>query len=198
MARYIASVKKASSFSLTLALIGIGVVGLSLSMWLTKDTRWMQWHLSRLGEGNEFSSAIFNYSLILAAMVLAALAIRLTDEIRTRDPRRSVTFLRNMMLGAAAAWVGVAIFPFDRFPLIHNIFGYSQMLIICILMLTLKRLTTSFSARTHTIGLIAVLVSGALMTLHHLVHVPSLLLVELVGQVALFAWLISMTTDQRQ
>lgn len=178
-------------------LIGIAVTGLALSMALTKDTHWTQWHLSRLGEGQQFAAAIFNYSLIAAAMILVLITVRITDEIHQRHPKQSIFVLRTAFLLVAAGWVGVATFPFDRFPTIHNIFGYGQMAIVCFLMLRLKHLSRGFSDRTHAIGLAGAIAGGSLMAMFHLVHTPSLLVVELCGQIILFAWLLSMTRDQR-
>lgn len=49
-----------SSFHMALLLVGIAVVGIGTSMLLTDDPRWLQWHLSRLGEGGHISSRGFS------------------------------------------------------------------------------------------------------------------------------------------
>lgn len=196
MAR-ISRLKQASSFSFALALVGFCVVGLSLSMWLTKDTSWVQFHLSRLGEGHELSAAIFNTSLMIAALILAMFGVRVTDEIRQRYPQESIMVSRALFIGAAVAWAGVGGFPFDQFPLTHNFFGYLQTLLMSIIMLRLKHLHKGFSQRTHAIGLMAVIMTIGLLILFHLIHMPSLVVVELTGQIFLFIWLLSMTTDLR-
>lgn len=190
--------RRPSSFSLAMTLVGVGVVGLALSMVLTSDTRWMQWHLSRLGEGNQLSAAIFNYTLMLAALILVLLATRLATEIQQRDPQEKARYVKNMLLATAVGWVGLGVFPFDRFQTIHHIFGYGQMLLICILMLTLKYTNRHFSQRTHGAGLFGVLIAGTLMACYHLLGVPTLLVVELCGQIVLFLWLLSMTADLRE
>lgn len=180
------------------ALIGIAVTGLALSMVLTKDTHWVQWHLSRLGEGQQLAAAVFNFSLVAAAMILVLITMRITDEIHQCYPQQSIFILRAAFLLVAAGWIGVAAFPFDRFPTIHNVFGYGQMAVVCFLMLRLKHLSQGFSERTHAIGLAGVIVGCSLMAAYHLVHTPSLLIVELCGQIVFFAWLLSMTNDQRR
>lgn len=186
-----------SSLSLVWALVGTGVIGLSLSMVLTSDQRWLEWHISRLGEGSGLAAAIFNFSLSLAGLILVLITMRMTDEIRHRNPNSSVTALRALLLLAAVCWIGVACFPFDRFKLIHWIFGYTQFFVIGFLMLRLKHLTVAFSARTHAIGLMSALVVAILMGLHHTIHLLPLLTVELVGELAVFVWLLSMAYDQK-
>lgn len=193
----ISQLKRASSFSFALALVGFCVVSLSLSIWLTKDTSWVQWHLSRLGEGPELSAAVFNMSLMIAALILAMFGIRVTDEIRQRYPNESIVISKMLFIGIAIAWAGVGGFPFDRFPLTHNFFGYLQTLLVSIIMLRLKHLHKGFSQRTHAIGLMAVILTIGLLILHHLVHTPTLVVVELTGQIFIFVWLISMTFDLR-
>lgn len=189
--------RRPSSFSLASTLVGVGVLGLALSITLTKDSRWVQWHLSRLGEGQELSAAVFNYTLMLAALILVLVAVRLSDEITQRDKNERVIYVRSMLLATAACWVGIGAFPYDRFPMLHNSFGYGQMALISVLMLTLKYTHKHFSERTHAIGLFGVIISGGLMACYHLVGVPGLVVVELCGQIILFLWLLSMTADLR-
>jgi hypothetical membrane protein len=62
-----------SSFQMTLLLVGIAVVGIGTSMLLTDDPRWLQWHLSRLGEGGHISSGIFNLTLCLVALLFVVI-----------------------------------------------------------------------------------------------------------------------------
>lgn len=187
-----------SSLSLVWALIGIFVSGVALSMALTSDSRWMQWHLSRLGEGTGLPAAMFNFVLSVGAFMLVLVAIRMTDEIQYRRPQERVVTLRNVLILAAVCGLGLASFPFDRSHLIHWFFGYGQFFLLGYLMLRLKYISGAFSDRTHTLGLAGVVIVSLLMGLHHTIHVPSLLIVELVGQFVVFVWLLSMAEDQQQ
>lgn len=188
---------KPTSYNLAWALVGIATTGVSLSMLLTHDTRWMQWHLSRLGEGESLSSAVFNFTIIFTALVLVLLAVRVTDELAKINTHHRANLLRLLLFIAAVCWVGVGIFPFDKFPIIHNIFGYGQFFIICGTMLGIRRLSAVFSDRTHAVGYGAVLITGVMMALFHLTHFTTLLVVELIGQVFVYAWFLSMTSDLR-
>ena len=73
-----------SSFQMTLLLVGIAVVGIGTSMLLTDDPRWLQWHLSRLGEGGHISSGIFNLTLCLVALLFVVIGERLYAKIGAR------------------------------------------------------------------------------------------------------------------
>ena len=185
-----------SSFNLAWLFTGITLTGLALSIALTTDSRWSHWHLSRLGEGNSLSASIFNFSLIIAAMILSWLGIKVANEVRGDRPHAGVFILRSLLLFIALCWVGVATFPFDRFPIIHNLFGYGQFLTVGYAMLGLKHLCPRFSDRTYFIGYGAALITGLLMAIFHLTHFTSLLVVELIGQLFIYIWVLSMTADQ--
>lgn len=174
------------------------MTGLALSIRLTTDSHWLHWHLSRLGEGSGVSASVFNFSLTLAALILAWLGTRVTDEVDERRPHPGVVALRLLLFFVAVCWAGVASFPFDKFHVIHNIFGYAQFFAIGYMMLWLKRLCPRFSDRTYYIGYIAAITTGLLMGLFHLIHFMTLLSVELIGQVFIYAWVLSMTYDQRR
>ncbi len=187
-----------SSFSITWALIGLVLVGAALSIHLTTDSRWMEWHLSRLGEGGHLSSAIFNYTMGIAAIIFTILAMRISEELQTAEPHDGARVLRNLIIAAAVCWVGVACFPFDAFPVIHNVFGYGEAFILMIAMLGLKQICPRFSNRTYYIGLTASCIMAALLGLYLTIHLTTLLFVELVGEALLFSWLLSMTADMRR
>lgn len=185
-----------SSFNLAWAFTGVTLTGLALSIALTTDSRWAQWHLSRLGEGGSLSASIFNFSLIIAAMILSWLGIKVANEIRGDRPHAGVFILRSVLFFIALCWVGVATFPFDKAPIIHNIFGYAQFFAVGFAMLRLKWLCPRFSDRTYFIGYGATLLTGLLMALFHMTHFTTLLVVELIGQLFIYIWVLSMTADQ--
>lgn len=185
-----------TSHGLTWALIGVCMSGISLSMVLTSDPRWINWHLSRLGEGGHVSSAIFNCTLIVGAVVFVLLARKIAQEVEDRwNDERAARLLRIFFTISAISWIGVASFPFDRFPVVHNIFGYSQFFAACIIMVLLKQICPTFSRRTIQFGYTAFALTFVLMMVFHVTHAVSLLLVEIVGEFAMFGWLLSMTTD---
>lgn len=189
--------RRLTSFNLAWVLVGVTLLGLALSIHLTTDDRWIEWHLSRLGEGSGVAASIFNFSLVVAALIMTWLAVHVTDEVDDRRPHPGLGRLRALLYFVALCWVGVASFPFDKFPIVHNIFGYAQFFAIGVMMLGLKRLCPRFSNRTYMIGYGAAIITGLLMGLFHLTHFTTLLVVELIGQVFIYVWLLSMTYDQQ-
>ncbi|HRC28040.1 MAG TPA: hypothetical protein PKV96_01515 [Candidatus Saccharimonas sp.] len=189
------ALRKVPSFVATWLLIGLSQMGLLLSILLTKDTRWFQWHLSRLGEGESIASAIFNFTMGVSSVILVVIATRLVNDIRQTRWHSGAIALRNMLSGIAICWVGVACFPFDRYPVVHNVFGYGQFLIVSILMLRLKQICPRFSSRTYIIGIASVVGVSLLLAGFHILHIGTVLMAELLGQFTLFSWLLSLTHD---
>ena len=189
---------KPTSYSFAWVLLGIISTGFALSMLLTQDTKWANWHLSRLGEGNSTASFIFNGTMVLAAMVLILLATRIADEMNHRHNSRGARQLQAALVMVAICLGGVGAFPFDTFPVIHNIFGYGQFFVLSGLILTLRRVHSGFHARTYRIGYAAVGITMLLMVLFHLTHFTTLLIVELIGQLLAYAWVLSITRDMAE
>jgi hypothetical membrane protein len=185
-----------SSFNLAWVFTGVTLTGLALSMALTTDSQWSHWHLSRLGEGGSFAASIFNFSLIVAGLILSWLGVKVANEIKDDRPHAGAFILRSILLFIALCWIGVASFPFDKSPIIHNIFGYAQFFAVAYAMLGLKWLCPRFSIRTYYIGYGAALLTGLLMALFHMTHFTTLLVVELIGQLFIYIWILSMTADQ--
>lgn len=174
-------------------LVGLTIIGLGLSMILTKDPRWMGWHLSRLGEGGHLSSHIFNYSLAFAAMLLILLFIRLRQHLLNVESTAYANLFTLCGIGIATCWLGIANFPFDQYPNIHNLFGYSMFTIMIILLLKAKQLIVNCSDFAYKLGLIGVILTAALMALHHATHLITLIIVEAIGHTIFLLWLIIIT-----
>ena len=189
---------KPTSHSFAWVLLGIISTGFALSMLLTQDTKWANWHLSRLGEGNSTASFIFNGTMVLAAMVLILLATRIADEMSHRHNSRGARRLQAALVMVAICLVGVGAFPFDKFPVIHNIFGYGQFFVLSGLILTLRAIYPHFRERTYISGYVAVGITMLLMVLFHLTHFTTLLIVELIGQLLAYAWVLSITRDMAE
>lgn len=176
-------------------LVFIAIAGMGASIALTTDSYWVNWHMSRLGEGHSTASMIFNASLIAGAILLLLVSEKIRHEHWLAGKTTGMGTFSALVSCVAMGWVGVALFPFDDFPVIHNIFGYGMFVSACILMLGLTKISPHFSRRTYAIGTAAVLVTGIMMALHHLVGLTSLLVVELIGEAMLFAWLFSVASD---
>ena len=173
------------------ALIVISFTGMGIAILLTKDPRWMEWHMSRLGEGRHLSSVFFNLTLILSASLLAGYGQRL---IRFLPHRHSQAYLL-MFWAMGLALTGVAVFPFDEFHILHNVFGYLFFVAAVGTMLWSVANVREFSRRSAMIALFGASATVFLMALHHLFHFTTLLTVELIGQFFFFAWLLSIAMD---
>ena len=186
-----------TSFRYALALVGIATTGLALSMYLTADTRWLQWHLSRLGEGGHLSSAVFNFTMGLVAVLLTVTSTRLTDELGHvhRHPRQRI--IHALFLIAAVMCIGVACFPFDTFPVVHNIFGHTSASALVLCMIGLPWLYPYFPKRIYYLGVISALFVALLFGIYSINGTVTLLFVELVGQLLLFIWLLALTYEVR-
>lgn len=176
-------------------LVGLTALGLGLSIRLTQDPRWVEWHLSRLGEGGHLSSAIFNYSLAIAALVLSLLVIRLARDFEDKEPKSTNKLFQTFGLIIAACWLGVAAFPFDQFPITHNFFGYGMFTTVTILLLGIAKIMPCVSKRTIVISISTATILTALLILAHTTRVIDLVVVELTGQILFLAWLLSLSYD---
>lgn len=185
--------RSVSSFSVALALLIVGVCGGVTSMLLTTDRRWMEWHLSRLGEGGHVSSLIFNLTLILCAACLTAIGSLLRQEFDAIKQINTGRLIQSYLYAAAFCWVGVGVFPFDQFPVVHNIFGYGELVILGVLMIMLVRKPHYIDIQTRLLAILGVVITGGMMIMFHATHFTTLLVVELVGQAFFFAWLLSLT-----
>lgn len=125
------NLKPISSEPVLYVLIAVLATGAALSIALTSDPRWMHWHFSRLGEGGHISSYIFNATLFVAGLVIAEFTRRLSRDLTIigasrRVLDRTTRIAQWCLYGSAICLIGVALFPFDQFPIVHNIFGYSM------------------------------------------------------------------------
>ena len=194
---YDKEMKKQPTSSLTIGwmLIICSLAGIALSISLTTDSQWTSWHLSRLGEGGSYAAFIFNTTFLLAAILMLLLTRALARELFLVASLRRRTRLIIFNTLVATCWAGIGIFPFDQFPVIHNIFGYGQFLLLAILMVHMRRICPVFTERTYVMGAGVVLITSTFLALFHLTHVTTLLTVEIIGQLGIYLWLLSLTYD---
>jgi hypothetical membrane protein len=180
------------------------LVGAATSGLLTKDTRWMNWHFSRLGEGGTISSIIFNITLLISAAVMFALGLALIENISqipdtvSINVNRAKTIISRAFNAVTVCLVGVAIFPFDRFPVIHNIFGYSMLFIFLALCIMMPKILPIFSKQFYIYSRLVILCAIICYTLFLAVKVMTLLAVEFVMFTSLYAWLLFLISGIRK
>lgn len=186
-----------SSFGITWALMGLVFVGAALSIHLTTDSRWMEWHLSRLGEGGHLSSAIFNFTMGVIAVLFAVISTRLAEELYQTHRRAKIRTMHGLFIVAAICCIGVASFPFDAFPIIHNVFGHGGALAIILCMIGLPWLYPHFPRSVYYVGVFAALVVAILFATYLMTGKVTLLTVELIAQVLFSIWLLVLTHQAR-
>lgn len=196
--KHIPMKQRLSSYPLSFTLIGVASAGVALSMALARDSQWLSWHLSRLGEGGHISAWIFNATLVLAALLLVLLAQTLYLELRRGGWNPRSVWIRRLLLTTALCWVGVAAVPFDVLPRVHQIFGYGQLLTLAVLMIGLRFINPKLSERSYLLGFANVLVIAVMLTIYFATGAVTMLVIEMVGSVLIFTWLLSVTADAQR
>lgn len=172
------------------------LLGALVSGLLTHDTRWMGWHFSRLGEGGGLSAGIFNTGLILGGLLMISIGLKsklvldkITKKKKTKfDDRYSFLYILLLMTGFCM--VIVALFPFDRFPVLHNTAGYGTLISILILAYSSPKLLPIFGKNYHKYSKILFVSAAVLYTGYFSIHFPSLLVVEFILFIFIYVWLL--------
>lgn len=178
------------------AYVGVSVLNIGLAMLTTKDTRWMQWHLSRLGEGIELPAAVFNFGLGVTGVIFFLLCVEIAKHVTLH--KKTTWRLITVASIVLVQLLGLAAFPYDRFPRIHDFFGYG-MFYVCSSLLFFSRYITPYAAkRTKIAGLIIAILAGIPMVLYQFFGVGTLLAMELYGTAWMFVWVWLLVRDVRQ
>lgn len=186
-----------NSHNLAYSFGGILLMGAVASGLMTKDTRWMNWHFSRLGEGGTFSSLIFNITLLVSATFMFTLGLKLSNSIShipdsaDIDVNSAKKIIFRSFSAVTACLIGVALFPFDRFPVIHNIFGYSMLFIFLALCVNMQKILPIFSRRFYVYGRTIILCAILCYILFLAAKSITLLTVEFIMFTLLYVWLLS-------
>jgi len=182
-------------FKLLYLFIIIILAGSFCSAMLTDDSRWMNWHFSRLGEGSAFSSMIFNVAIFLSAIVMLALAISLSNNVskirsnQNFDAIRAKTIIYRAFTAVTVCLIGVSLFPFDRFPVVHNICGYSMLFVFLALCITAPKFLPIFSKNFYIYSKVVLLCVIICYTLFIVFQTVTLLSIEFVIFIFLYGWL---------
>jgi hypothetical protein len=180
---------------------GILSIGSIISGYFDPDKRWIEWHFSRLGEGGTFSSIIFNVTLIISAIIIYLIGIELANgilnirNISEVAQNRAKNIVSNGLKVVAGCLVLVSIFPFDRFPVIHNIFGYSMLFIFLCICISIVNILPIFSKKFLIYSYMITLICVICYTLYLGLKTFSLLTVELITFVLVFIWLLLFIND---
>ena len=175
---------------------GVLLVGSITSGILNPDKRWMEWHFSRLGEGGMFSSYVFNFTLVIAAFLMYSLGKAITDEISRiysmpeLEIRRAKKIISWSFYAVTVCLLAVAIFPFDQFQVIHNVFGYSMLFVFLYMCINISRILPVFSSKFYKYGFGIIATTVICYILFLAFKLITLLEVETILFSMLYIWLI--------
>ncbi len=183
-----------NAFSRYIIIIGlIMVFGGGSSMLLNPNHDWMALHLSRLGEGRQLSSYLFNATVAFSGLAIIelgnALARDKTWRARAKKPQQWVAHSAFRLI--ALCMVGLSIFPYDKFPLVHDVFGYSMTVfyLASVIYLTraLRLFTPTFKRITWGVVGVMFIMFGYYFILGN--RQITLLQIQVIGLVFFFVWL---------
>ena len=182
------------SLKLLYLFITVSLVGAVVSSLYTTDTRWMNWHISRLGEGGKFSSIIFNITVLVSATIMFMMAISLSEKVfninsdLNIDIKRANLIIYRALTAATLCLIGVAMFPFDRYPAIHNICGYSMLFIYLALCTYAPKFLPIFSKNFYLYSKFVILLVIICYILYIIFQVVTLLQIELIIFTFMYGW----------
>ncbi len=173
------------------------VAGVLTSMITAGDSLWWTHHFSALGAGGTASSYAFNLTMILGGIVVASLADYIvTDlhQIYTLDSKhilKRMNFLRWGFIGVGISMLGIALFPYDEFLTIHNIFGYGMSMIFAVLIMILPWIVPIFPRIFYVVSYIFIGLAGfSYFYLWKGVGSISFIIAEMIAVLLFFVWLV--------
>lgn len=163
----------------------IGIVGAGLT---TNDTRWLGWSLSRLGENQTISAAIFNVSVILASFVLARIGVILSENLHAIDDHRAAKLTKFSVLALAICALGVGLFPNDTWHQVHFLLSRNIVALLSIYMVALPLVLTGLNRRQYIAAYCAPILILYLSIRGYVAKNISFVLFEILLGFVIFAW----------
>ncbi|PZQ89096.1 MAG: hypothetical protein DI534_10015 [Leifsonia xyli] len=177
------------------------VVGVMAAMLSTSDPQWWEKNISALGIGDDFSSWIFNVTLIVAGALITAISVYLVTELRQgrlararqdADDRAEAGRIRKLgtalvLLGVFLALVGV--FPVSWIEWVHNTFATGLVVIFAGLVVGIRWIVPGLPEVFFIVGylFLAVVVFATVL---FAVGIYNLTAMEIIGFALIFGWLI--------
>lgn len=183
-----------TAYRLSALLAGFLVIGILTSMLTAENPQWWQENLSALGMSSDVSGVAFNFTLIVAGVVVTTLAGYATTTLAatatTSAARHRVGVLEGGIVLIGVFLAGVGLFPVDERFGIHTLFASGMVVVFASLIVRIRALVPSISATFAALGwvFLAVIVVAAVMWFP--VGYYNLTAVELIAASLVFAWLI--------
>ena len=173
---------------LLVSFLGAGVVASTLS---ADNPGWWQSNFSALGISTSSSASAFNFTVVIAGIVLTTLADYLSSDLG-RWPsvgRRTVLAVRIALTVIGLTLIGLGVIPVNQSRLIHDIFAVTAIVGFGLLILAapvlLRTLPTTFIVTTWFFGGLMLVV----VLLWRLGRAYNFTAVELLSVLIIFAWL---------
>ena len=183
-----------TAYRLAALLAGFLVTGVLTSMLTAENPQWWQEHLSALGASSDISGVTFNFTLIVAGVVVTTLAgystMTLATTAATPSARHRVRLLEGgiVLLGIFLACVGV--FPVDERFGLHTLAASGMVVIYGSLIVRIRALVPSIPATFAALGWVFLVAIVAAAVLWFPVGYYNLTAVELIAALLIFSWLI--------
>lgn len=183
-----------TAYRLSALLAGFLVTGILTSMLTAENPQWWQENLSALGMSSDVSGVAFNFTLIVAGVVVTTLAgyatATLAATAATSVARHRVRVLESGIALIGVFLAGVGLFPVDERFGIHTLFASGMVVVFASLIVRIRALVPSIPATFVALGwvFLAVIVVAAVMWFP--VGYYNLTAVELIAASLVFAWLI--------
>jgi hypothetical membrane protein len=183
-----------NAYRLAALLAGFLVTGILTSMLTAADPQWWQENLSALGTSSDISGAAFNFTLIIAGVVVTTLAgystATLAATARSATARHRVRQLEGGIILIGLFLAGVGLFPVDERFGFHTMVASGMVLVFASLIVRIRALVPAISATFVALGwlFLAVIVFAAVLWFP--VGYYNLTAVELIAASLVFSWLI--------
>ena len=143
--------------ALTLFIAG----GVLISMITAQNPLWWEINFSSLGTSSSLSSATFNVTLILSGLLLLSLTDYLLNDLgiivsgQKQTALTRTALIKGLFIFISLSLAGVGLFPWNRYPLLHNACAYLLVVGFTIIIVGLRWLipdiSKSFLANSYTI-----------------------------------------------
>ena len=183
-----------TAYRLAALLAGFLVTGILTSMLTAQDPQWWQENLSALGASSDVSGVAFNFTLIIAGVVVTTLAgyatMTLATTATTPSARHRVKLLEGgiILMGVFLACVG--LFPVDERFGLHTLVASGMVLVFASLAVRIRTLVPSISVTFAALGWVFLAAIGVAAVLWFPVGYYNLTAVELIAASLIFSWLI--------
>ncbi|SDL24707.1 hypothetical protein [Arthrobacter sp. ok362] len=183
-----------TAYRLSALLAGFLVTGVLTSMLTAENPQWWQENLSALGTSSDVSGVAFNFTLIVAGVVVTTLAgyatATLAATAKTASARHQVRVLEGGIVLIGVFLAGVGLFPVDERFGIHTLVASGMVVVFASLIVRIRALVPSISGTFAALGWVFLAVIVVAAVLWFPVGYYNLTAVELIASSLVFAWLI--------